>query len=203
VGALRRHPILLTLVVGALSVVLLLGVTATAVWRAAHTDDASRVDGVDAILVLGAAQYDGTPSPVFRGRLQHAALLYRDGRSDTVVVLGGSAPGDRTSEADAGRSWLIETEGLPADDVVASAVGGTTLESLEAAVGWMRERGLETAFLVSDPWHNLRIKRMASDLGITAYASATWRSAAITERTRFGGYVRETFAYLAYRVFGR
>ena len=191
----------MTLLVIAVSIVLLLGVTATAVWRAAHTDDASRVEGVDAILVLGAAQYDGTPSPVFRGRLQHAALLYRDGRSDTVVVLGGSAPGDRTSEAEAGRSWLIESQGLPAEDVVASPVGGTTLESLEAAAGWMRERGLGTAFLVSDPWHNLRIKRMASDLGITASASATWRSAAITERTRFGGYVRETLAYLYYRLF--
>ncbi len=67
----------------------------------------------------------------------------------------------------------------------------------------MRERGLESAFLVSDPWHNLRIKRMASDLGIRAYASATWHSAARTEPTRLAGYARETLAYLYYRVFGR
>jgi uncharacterized SAM-binding protein YcdF (DUF218 family) len=87
--------------------------------------------------------------------------------------------------------------------VVASPVGGTTLESLRAAADWMRERDLRTAFLVSDPWHNLRIKRMASDLGIQAYASATWRSAARTEGTRLGGYVRETLAYLYYRLFQR
>jgi uncharacterized SAM-binding protein YcdF (DUF218 family) len=67
----------------------------------------------------------------------------------------------------------------------------------------MRERGLESAFLVSDPWHNLRVKKMASDLGIQAYASATWHSAARSEGTRFDGYIRETFAYLYYRLFHR
>lgn len=186
----------------ALGGLLVLGLTAFAVWRAAHTDDASRIDRVDAILVLGAAQYDGTPSPVFEGRLRHAVLLYREDRAGTVVILGGSRPGDRSSEAEAGRDWLID-EGLPAEDVVASAVGTTTLESLEAVADWMRERDLRSAFLVSDPWHNLRIERMAGDLGIEAYASATWRSAARTEGTRLAGYVRETFAYLYYRLFGR
>ena len=67
----------------------------------------------------------------------------------------------------------------------------------------MHERDLRSAFLVSDPWHNLRVRRMASDLGIEGYVSATWRSAARTEGTRLAGYVRETFAYLYYRVFGR
>jgi uncharacterized SAM-binding protein YcdF (DUF218 family) len=203
VDALRRHPLVVGVSAAALVVVLLVGATAFAVWRAAHTDDASRVDHADVILVLGAAQYDGDPSPVFEGRLRHAALLYREGRSSTIVVLGGSAPGDRTSEAEAGRDWLVENEGVPTDAVVASPVGDTTLESLEAAAGWMQERGLESAFLVSDPWHNLRVKRMASDLGIEAYASATWQSAARTEGTRLDGYLRETFGYLFYRVFGR
>jgi uncharacterized SAM-binding protein YcdF (DUF218 family) len=94
-------------------------------------------------------------------------------------------------------------EGLPPEAVAASPVGTSTLESLRAAAEWMRERDLRTAFLVSDPWHNLRIKRMASDLGIDAFASATWQSAARTEGTRLGGYTRETFAYLYYRLFGR
>ena len=201
-GALRRHPVVVGVVVVAAGAILVLGGTVVAVWRAAHTDDASRIDHADVILVLGAAQYDGKPSPVFQGRLRHAALLYREGRSSTVVVLGGAAPGDRTSEAEAGRDWLIQDEGLPSGAVVASPVGGTTLESLRAAADWMRERDLRSAFLVSDPWHNLRVKRMASDLGIEAYASATWQSAARTERTRLEGYVRETFAYLVYRLLG-
>jgi hypothetical protein len=67
----------------------------------------------------------------------------------------------------------------------------------------MRQAGMVSAFLVSDPWHNARIKRMAGDLGIRGYASATWTSAAKTEETRSEGYLRETFAYLYYRVSGR
>jgi uncharacterized SAM-binding protein YcdF (DUF218 family) len=199
---LRRHPVLLAVAAVAASVVLAFGLTALAVWRSAHTDDASRVERADVIMVLGAAQYGGEPSPVFEGRLEHALLLYREGRADTVLVLGGSAPGDTSTEAEAGRDWLVE-RGVPPGSVVASPVGTTTLESLRAASDWMSERGLRSAFLVSDPWHNLRVKRMASDLGIEAYASATWQSAARSEGTRFDGYLRETLAYLYYRVFGR
>ena len=199
---LRRHPVLVALGGLAVAGFLVVAITAVAVWRAAHTDDASHVDHADVILVLGAAEYDGDPSPVFEGRLRHAALLYREGRSSTVLVLGGSAPGDRTSEAEAGRDWLIQDQSLPAEAVVASPVGGTTLESLQAAAEWMHGRDLDSAFLVSDPWHNLRVRRMASDLGIHAYVSATWQSAARTQQTRFEGYARETFAYLAYRVLG-
>jgi vancomycin permeability regulator SanA len=199
--AIRRHPVLVTVAAVAMAIVLVFAATGVAVWRAAHTDDASLVDRVDVILVLGAAQYNGDPSPVFEGRLRHAKLLYDEGRADTILVLGGGAPGDSSTEAEAGRDWLV-SDGVPSESVVASPVGTTTLESLRAAATWMGDRELDSAFLVSDPWHNLRMKRMASDLGIEAYASATWQSAARTEGTRFGGYVRETLAYLYYRFSG-
>jgi uncharacterized SAM-binding protein YcdF (DUF218 family) len=199
--AIRRHPVLITIAAVAVAIVLVFAATGVAVWRAAHTDDASLVDRVDVILVLGAAQYNGDPSPVFEGRLRHAELLYDEGRADTILVLGGGAPGDSSTEAEAGRDWLV-SDGVPSESVVASPVGTTTLESLRAAATWMGDRELDSAFLVSDPWHNLRMKRMASDLGIEAYASATWQSAARTEGTRFGGYVRETLAYLYYRFSG-
>lgn len=198
----RRHPIVVAVALALLIALGLVAASAVAVWRAAHRDGAAELEHADAILVLGAAQYDGVPSPVFEGRLEHAALLYEDDRADTVVVLGGGAPGDRWTEADAGRAWLVE-RGLPEADVVASPHGETTLESLEAVADWMHERDLSTAFLVSDPWHNLRVERMASDLGIDGYASATWHSAARSEDTRLEGYIRETFAYLYYRLFGR
>ncbi|HEV8563876.1 MAG TPA: YdcF family protein [Actinomycetota bacterium] len=201
-GLVRRHPILSALGFVLLVVVALLGTTAFAVWRAAHTDDASRVDHADIILVLGAAEYGGRPSPVFEGRLDHAVLLFEQGRATKVMVLGGSRPGDSTTEAAAGREYLV-AQGVPADAALAEPVGHTTLESLRAAATYMSEHGLRTAFLVSDPWHNLRIERMASDLGIEGHASATWTSAARTEQTRLEGYVRETFAYLYYRVFRR
>lgn len=199
--AIRRHPVLITIAAVAVAIVTVFAATGVAVWRAAHTDDASLVDRVDVILVLGAAQYNGDPSPVFEGRLRHAELLYDEGRADTILVLGGGAPGDSSTEAEAGRDWLV-SDGVPSESVVASPVGTTTLESLRAAATWMGDRELDSAFLVSDPWHNLRMKRMASDLGIEAYASATWQSAARTEGTRFGGYVRETLAYLYYRFSG-
>jgi uncharacterized SAM-binding protein YcdF (DUF218 family) len=197
----RRHPIAAVLSLLALVVVAVLATSAIAVWRAAHRDGAAELERADVILVLGAAQYDGDPSPVFAGRLEHAELLYDEDRADMIVVLGAGAPGDTSTEADAGRGWLVE-QGVPDSAVVASPYGATTFESLSAAADWMRERGLQTAFLVSDPWHNLRVEKMASDLGIDGFASATWHSAARSEDTRLEGYVRETLAYLYYRVFG-
>jgi uncharacterized SAM-binding protein YcdF (DUF218 family) len=176
--------------------------SAVTVWRAAHTDDASRVDHTDLIIVLGAAQYDGRPSPVFRGRLDHAALLWQQGRADRVMVIGGAQPGDATTEAEAGRDYLVD-EGVPAGSVIAEPEGRTSFSSLRAAADYMSANGLRSAFLVSDPWHNARIKRMAGDLGIDGYASATWTSAARSEETRLTGYARETLAYLYYRIFGR
>lgn len=198
----RRHPVLLAVSILVLAVLGIVLVTGFAVWTEAHHDDASRIEHVDAILVLGAAQYDGTPSPVFVGRLEHAKLLFDQGRAGTVIVLGGSRPGDVSTEADAGRGYLI-ANGVPSSAVVAEPVGNTTLESLRAAATYMRDHDMVSAFLVSDPWHNLRVEKMASDLGIRGYASATWHSAARTEPTRLSGYARETFAYLYYRLFHR
>jgi uncharacterized SAM-binding protein YcdF (DUF218 family) len=160
------------------------------------------VERADIIIVLGAAQYNGTPSPVFQGRLDHAVLLYQQGRANRVMVVGGKAPGDSTTEAQAGRDYLV-SQGVPAASALAEPVGRTTYESLVGAARYMQHHGMKSAFLVSDPWHNARIKRMASDLGIQGYASATWTSAATSEQTRSTGYARETLAYLYYRVFHR
>jgi len=202
VSLVRRHPVLSFVALVLLVALALVGASAITVWRAAHDDDASHVDQADVIIVLGAAQYGGTPSPVFQGRLDHAVLLYRQGRADSVMVVGSKSPGDTTTEAEAGRDYLV-SQGLPADSVLVEPVGRTTYESLVGAARYMREHGMRSAFLVSDPWHNARITRMASDLGFQGYASATWTSAATSEDTRFTGYARETLAYLYYRVFGR
>ncbi len=199
---LRRHPVFAVLALVLLVAMTLIGASAITVWRAAHTDDASHVERADVIIVLGAAQYDGTPSPVFQGRLDHALLLYGQGRAAHVMVVGSKAPGDTTTEAQAGRDYLV-SQGVPAAAAISEPVGRTTYESLVGAASYMQRHGMRSAFLVSDPWHNARIKRMASDLGIQGYASATWTSAARSEDTRFTGYARETLAYLYYRVFRR
>lgn len=201
-GALRRHPFIATVSFLVLLAIGFVAGCAIVVWRSAHHDDASELDRADAIVVLGAAQYDGEPSPVFAGRLDHAALLFGQGRADRVLVLGASQPGDRFTEAEAGASYLVDA-GVPSGSVVEVPEGHTTLESLRAAARVMRQNGLASAFLVSDPWHNARVERMARDLGIEGHASATWQSAATSQDTRLEGYVRETLAYLYYRVFGR
>jgi uncharacterized SAM-binding protein YcdF (DUF218 family) len=195
----RRALLAVLLVVAALLVPI--AASAVAVWRAAHTDDASRVDSADVILVLGAAQYGGEPSPVFAGRLDHGKLLFDRGFSERIMVLGAGQEGDEFTEAEAGAGYLAG-QGVPPEAIEISPEGTSTFGSLRAAARRMEEAGLHTAFLVSDPWHNLRIKRMARDLGIEAYASATWHSAAQSQSTRLQGYARETFAYLYYRVFG-
>jgi uncharacterized SAM-binding protein YcdF (DUF218 family) len=201
VNRIRRHPILSAATFLLLAALVLIGLSGITVWRAAHHDDASDIDRADAIVVLGAAQYNGTPSPDFQGRLDQALLLYRQGRAARVLVLGSKQPGDRTTEAASGRDYLI-AQGVPAPAVVEIPVGHTSWESLKAAAAQMKRDGMTSAFLVSDPWHNARIKRMAGDLGLEAYASATWTSAYDTQSSRFGGYVRETFAYLDYRILG-
>lgn len=200
-GFFRRHPVLVAALVIFLAILGVLVASAVAVWRAAHTDEARRIGRADVIAVLGAAEYNGRPSPTFQGRLEQAELLFNRGFAPRVLVLGGGQPGDRTTEAEAGRDWLI-SRGLPEDAVFAEPKGTTTFESLEAAADFMRQYGLRSAFLVSDPWHNLRIRRMARDLGIQAYVSATWHSAARSQWKRLAGYTRETFAYLYYRAFG-
>jgi uncharacterized SAM-binding protein YcdF (DUF218 family) len=201
VGWFRRHPVWTILAVGALLAFGLVAYSGITVWRAAHHDGAADVDHADAIVVLGAAQYDGVPSPLFQGRLDHAVLLWDQGKADLVITVGSKQVGDRHTEAEAGRDYLI-SQGVPEDSVVAIAIGHSTYQSLQAAANEMQRRGIRSALLVSDPWHNARLNTMASDLGIDGYASATWTSAAASESSRAEGYVRETFAYLYYRIFG-
>ena len=197
----RRHPVWTVVLLVALVAVVLVGGSAVTVWRAAHHDGAADTDRADAIVVLGAAQYNGVPSPVFQGRLDHAVLLWNQGRADLVITVGSKQPGDSHTEAESGAAYL-EQHGVPADKIVALPIGHTTYQSLQAATHEMTRRDLTSAFLVSDPWHNARLDAMGSDLGIEAYPSATWTSADTSVITRGKEYARETFAYLYYRLFG-
>jgi uncharacterized SAM-binding protein YcdF (DUF218 family) len=199
---LRRHPLVAVLCALVALVLAALGWSAIVVWRAAHHDGAADLERADAIVVLGAAQYDGVPSPVFQGRLDHALLLWEQGRAGLVVTVGSNQPGDRTTEAEAGLRYLA-SKGIPTGSLVAVPEGHTTLESLRAVARELRARGLRSVFLVSDPWHNARLQAIARDLGLEGHASATWTSAAVSETTRGEGYLRETFAYLEYRLLGR
>ena len=171
--------------------------TAAGVWSTARQDDRRTSD---AIVVLGASQFDGRPSSVFKARLQHARALWEDGVAPRVITVGGSRPGDRTTEADAGAAFLRE-RGVEA---VAVPEGSNTLRSLVAVEALMDERGWRTAVLVTDPWHSLRSRRMARDAGIDAVSSPTRAGPSVRTRATQVRYIlRETAAYLHYRVLGR
>jgi uncharacterized SAM-binding protein YcdF (DUF218 family) len=126
----------------------------------------------DAIVVLGAAQYNGRPSPVLRARLDHALGLYRDHLASLVLVAGGVGRGDTTSEAMVGRRYLI-AHGVPADAVVAQSEGRTTMASMTAVTEWLHQQGLGRALLVSDPFHMFRLRIEARRTRLEAYTSPT------------------------------
>jgi uncharacterized SAM-binding protein YcdF (DUF218 family) len=126
----------------------------------------------DAIVVLGAAQYDGRPSPVLRARLDHAIELYRKGIAPVIIMTGGQAPGDTVSEAVASQRYAVR-EGVPRDAILTEREGMTTVESMEGVWKLMEARQMKTAVLVSDPFHMLRLKLLARQVGFRGFTSPT------------------------------
>lgn len=182
----------------ALSVALIVVATLVRVWQVAREDNRPRSD---AIVVLGASQFNGRPSEVFAFRLAHALTLYREHVAPRIVTVGGNLPGDRYTEAGAGAQWLRE-RGVPAAALVAVGKGNDTLQSMRAAAVVFRQNRWHTAVLVTDPWHELRSQRMAEDQGITAATSPAHAGPAVRTRgTEIRYILRESAAYLYYRVF--
>ena len=174
--------------------------TATLVWWTARQDD-RRVS--DAIVVLGAAQFDGRPSSVFTARLVHARDLWRDDVAPRIITVGGNQEGDRFTEASSGKRWLVE-HGVPAARVHAVPSGSDTLSSVSAVQERMQRGRWSTAVVVTDPWHAVRTRSMARDRGIDAVMSPTRRGPAVRQRSTEIRYIaRETLAYLYWKVFHR
>ena len=124
----------------------------------------------DAIAVLGAAQYNGRPSPVFRARLDHAAALYQRGLAPVVLVTGGIGSGDTLSESEVGRRYLLKS-GLPDGAVVALPAGTSTAASLEGVASWFSGKDSRRVLLVSDGFHMLRLQIIATRLGLAPFTS--------------------------------
>ena len=125
-----------------------------------------------AVVVLGAAEYNGRPSPIYEARLQHAVDLFHTGNYRFLMVTGGKQPGDRTTEAAVARQFAI-SHGVPADQILSEDHGRNTLESLDSVKSTLAARSITDAVFVSDRSHMLRVLRIAADLGITAYGSPT------------------------------
>ncbi len=157
------------IVLSGLAVAIVTGLASFRIWQQGDRDEQRPVD---AIVVLGAAQYDGRPSPVFEARLDHAVKLWQRGIASSFVVTGGKLPGDRTTEAAVAREYA-QRHDVPRDAIFGENEAHNTLESLRAVAAEMKQRGLHSAVFVSDPTHMLRVLRIAKDLGIEAYGSPT------------------------------
>jgi uncharacterized SAM-binding protein YcdF (DUF218 family) len=168
------------------------------IWWVAREDQHPRSD---AIVVLGASQYDGRPSPVFAARLDHALTLFHEGVASHIVTVGGKEPGDVYTEAWSGATYL-HAHGVPRRDLVMLQTGRDTLQSLHAVKAAFAVRGWRSAVLVTDPWHCLRARTMARDLGIKADTSPERTGPAVASRWVEVRYIaRETEAYIYYEIF--
>lgn len=153
------------------------------VWRMSRIDDRTPAD---AIVVLGAAQYNGRPSPVLKARLDHAIDLYRAGLAPMVVVTGGIGTGDRMSEASVGHRYL-RSHLVPDSAIVVRPDGRTTAESMRSVAEWMHERELARALLVSDPFHMARLSLEARRADLKPATSPTLTSPILPgSRTEIG-----------------
>lgn len=175
------------LAIGALLVATVVG-WALVVAAVSHAATEDQARSADAIAVLGAAQYNGRPSPVFRARLDHAVALYRAGFAPVVLVTGGVGRRDTLSEAEVGRRYLAQA-GIPSEATVALPAGTDTYASLAEVAGWFRGRGSQRVLLVSDGFHCLRLRLLAQRLGLEGYTSPAPDSPITANRRRHTGYL--------------
>ena len=154
----------------------------------------------DFILVMGAAQFDGRPSEVLLARLDQAKSIFKAGLAPRIYTIGGGAPGDRTTEAAASKTWLINN-GVSKKNILAIAKGRDTLSSTKAYVAQMRKAKFSSVVIVTDPYHCYRAIKMAKDRGIKATCSAVESGPAANSGIKY--LARETGAYLAYVTVGR
>lgn len=194
-----RRDLVLVLAALVLGAGLSAGYTLFRIWQQGAAEEARPVD---AIIVMGAAQYNGVPSPVYEARLSHAVDLYLQGVAPVLVVTGGKATGDRTTEAAAGFAYAV-AHGVPAEAILSEDRGRTTRESLRAVGKLLHDAGIESAVIVSDRTHMLRSLRIATDEGLTVWGSPTDTSPTDADPVRrFDAVIHELGALAVYFIEG-
>src|SRR5205085_3473241 len=180
VAVIRR---MLTIAVAIVFAIWVVSVSAVLMWSS--RDEARPAQE---IVVLGAAQYAGKPSPVLRARLDHALELWNRHLASLLILTGGTGAGDTTSEADVGRNYA-RRHGVPDSAILVENAGRTTSESMRAVAGMLEVRGLQSALLVSDPFHMLRLRILARRFGFTPHTSPTQTSPILPNREERWKYI--------------
>lgn len=156
----------------------------------------------DVIVILGAAQLDGRPGEVLEARLTEAKRIYELGLASKIITVGAGAPGDRTTEAAAGKFWLM-SNGIKSINITSLEVGRDTWVSTENYVKFMRIKDMKDVIIVTDPFHCRRSMTMANDLGVVSSCSPVKSGPNSLENSGIRYLIREAGAYLAYVSLGR
>ena len=169
-------------------------------WNAAKNPQIAT--SADAIVVAGAAQLNGAPGDVLLARLEEAKRMFKEGYAPLIVTVGAGAPGDRTTEAAAGRYWLVRN-GIPKSKVLSIPVGRDTLTQTKSYISEMKKRNLSTVIIATDAYHCNRAITMAEDFDAIASCSPSQGGPNTLEKSRYRYLIREAGAYLAYITLGR
>lgn len=169
------------------------------VWRAAKNPI---VRQADVIVVLGAAQLNGKPGETLEARLIEAKRIFELGYAPSIITVGGRAPGDRTTEAAAGKYWL-RTHGIPAKKITAVEEGRDTLVSTKAYVAVMKKRYVSDVIIVTDPYHCKRAMTMANAQGVISTCSPVQTGPNTIAKSGLRYLLREAGAYLVYITVGK
>jgi uncharacterized SAM-binding protein YcdF (DUF218 family) len=197
---IARRTWLKRVVLGVLALVVLgAAYYAVNLWLVHRTGNSDQARPVDALVVMGAAQYDGTPSPQLAARLDHVVELWNQGLAPRIITTGSNRPGDRFTEAQASANYLID-RGVPAD-VIDQVGGATSYDEVRQARDLVWAGGGQSVLLVSDPFHSLRIRLVAQELGLTSYVSPT-RTSPVQGRTRLWHEVKEAAGISVGRIIG-
>jgi len=177
-----------------------IGYFAVSLVQVVATGRVSQLGPVDAIVVMGAAQYDGRPSPQLAARLDEVVRLWPRGYADLIVVTGGRQPGDRFTEAEASARYLIDRD-IPASAVMLENEGTSTHESLSAVAELLGADGRSSVLVVTDPFHSLRSRLIAQELGLDARVAPT-RTSVVSGSTAVRLYLREAAGVAVGRLIG-
>jgi len=190
----RRWLLVLLAVVGAF--LLFLGITG---FRIVHAAGEAPTHKADAIVVFGAAEYAGRPSPVFRARLDHGFDLYRKGLAPVVITTGGAAQDPDFSEGGVGRDYLSR-RGIPEGSLIAETQGSDTARSAERVANIMRANGMHTCIAASDAYHVFRIRALLEHEGMQVEVAPRPESRPKSVWQRFEAVMREAMSYFVWQV---